>query len=131
MSAETIQVPEGIVADITTAIKRKIFFSLIPKDQIKDAIILAVENVEDVAQRIVRETGLSVRNWVSAHIDDIIAQIAAYIGIMAVPEMCDSNGQPHYAATEPLDFVPEAAVNVTLLLTVAQFVIPILKAIFN
>ena len=118
-------VPEGIFSDILDNIKRKIFFAVIPKSKIKDAIIAIVENVESIAQRIVAETGQTAKDWVETNIDLLIDRIASFIGLVAIPET-GVDGEMCYTVVETNEcLVPESPENATIIIMVVQFLIPI------
>jgi hypothetical protein len=161
MTQENELVPEGFFSDIIDAsrdkinqIKLNIFYSLIPKQKLKDAFIRLIESVETLVVEITKRTSLTVQDWVENNFDLIIERIASYVGLIQVPADVLRNqsvnmfgvnndidvAQPAYgqqscfmATGQCQDYVPEveSPESIELIILVAQLLIPILRKWFS
>jgi hypothetical protein len=146
MTQENEIVPEGFFSDIIDAsrnkineIKLNIFYSLIPKQKLKDAFIRLIESVETLVVEITKRTSLTVQDWVENNFDLIIERIASYVGLIQVPMEQPTEGQfiiPQacfIATGQCQDYVPEveSPESIELIILVAQLLIPILRKWFS
>jgi hypothetical protein len=139
MSNEVELIPEGIFGNIINAaqskineIKRNIFYAMIPKKQIMEAMIALINTVEELVTNIVQRTSLTVQEWVEMNFDLIIERMASYVGIVQIPQG-DGEDVVYCATGVCEEYVPEleSPESMEIVLLVIQLLIPIFRKWFS